>query len=422
VMANRRPCSREAVASLLRVGLLFAGVFVLALLPWSVMLKQSSGTFFYPLGHDNTSPGFSFFSKSTELAKDALGLVSYGRPIATLVPFAIAGLAPLRGRGRNDLVALTLGACFAMFMLARQAAFFGQDDTCRWYFTFVVAQALVVAASVGSDWGRAALVVGALAAHLAIVRDDVLKFLEERITLKEAVRQDKAETAHALDAWGALTGDYIDVQSHIPAGATVAVAVSESFRFDFARNRIYLLDVLGAMGPKPGWPRHRGPEALASYLRSTGIEYVIYVDFNLPGEFYNRAHWQSHLALRNSYLTQFALIQLDAEDAIEGLPQVRRAVYEAHGMTVVDLTAPPERSAFQTSPIETCVRPLHRVGCRWVSMRSRLHRIAPVTLAAVAAVAPAAVPSPPGEAPRPPRQSSPAPSPLPASNPLDGRL
>jgi hypothetical protein len=340
VMANRRPWSREALTSLLRVGLLFAGVFVLSLLPWSVLLRQSSGTFFYPIGHDNTSPGFSFFSESTHLAKDAFILVSHGRPLATLVPFAIAGLAPLRGRRRNDLVALTLGACFAMFMLARQAGFFGPDDTCRWYFTFVAAQALVVAASVGSDWGRATLVVTALAAHLAIAHDDVLRYVDDRITLREAVKQDQQETT-ARNTWSALTSDYVDVQSHIPVGATVAVAVSESFRFDFARNRIYLLDLLGAMGPKPGWPLHQGPEALANYLRGAGVDYVVYVNFNLPGELYNRNSWQSALKLTNSYLTEFARIQLDAEDAIEGLPKIRRPVYEKHGMTVVDLTASP---------------------------------------------------------------------------------
>jgi hypothetical protein len=222
----------------------------------------------------------------------------------------------------------------------------------------------VVAASVGSDWGRAALVVSALAAHLAIARDDVLKFVEERIALGEEIRQDGQETL-ARNAWGALTGDYVDVQSHIPVGATVAVAVSESFRFDFARNRIYLLDVLGAMGPKPGWPLHHGPEALANYLRATGVEYVVYVDFNLPGEFYYRKDWQSDLKKKNTYLTEFALIQLDAEDAIEGLAQIRRAVYQAHGMTVVDLTASPQRSSLdltEEQPSSTAPTPAQKGG------------------------------------------------------------
>jgi len=63
------------------------------------------------------------------------------------------------------------------------------------------------------------------------------------------------------------------------------------------------------------------------------------VDFDLPSPFYNRAHWEGFVGLTQSYLQGEAVLQLDAEDAIEKLSAARRVVYKAQGMTVVDLSA-----------------------------------------------------------------------------------
>jgi hypothetical protein len=91
------------------------------------------------------------------------------------------------------------------------------------------------------------------------------------------------------------------------------------------------------MGPPPGWPAYQGPEALGAYLRENGVDYLVWVDFDLPSPFYNRAHWASFVSLAQSYLQGEAVLQLDAEGAIEKLSAARRVVYKGHGMTVVDL-------------------------------------------------------------------------------------
>jgi hypothetical protein len=95
------------------------------------------------------------------------------------------------------------------------------------------------------------------------------------------------------------------------------------------------------MGPAPGWPAHKGPEALGEYLVANGVEYLAWVDFNSSNEFYGRMHWAPFVHEERSYLQGEAVLQLDAEDAIEKLSALRRVVYRAHGMTVVDLAAPP---------------------------------------------------------------------------------
>jgi hypothetical protein len=85
----------------------------------------------------------------------------------------------------------------------------------------------------------------------------------------------------------------------------------------------------------------KGPQALGEYLVGSGIQYLVWVDFNLPGEFYNRTHWTSHLSMDGIYLQRQAVFQLDAEDSIEKLSAMRHIVYQAHGMTVLDLAKPP---------------------------------------------------------------------------------
>jgi hypothetical protein len=303
------------------------------------MLWQSCGTFFYPLWKGNASPGWVVLEPPKDLWEAALqlsGHLFFGKPVALLVPFVIAGLTPLAGRARNDLAALSAASLLGLVALSRQSASFPDADAARYYFPFVAAAALAVAASAGRLAIGAVLVSVALAAHLALSRDDTRTKIEGYVT--------SAHDALGIvgkEDFDAPTFDYQDVQDHIPAGATFVDAVFEGFRFDYRRNPVLSLDVLGGMGPKPGWPTHAGADVLGDYLRSCGVQYLVWVDFDLPSEFYNRAHWTSHLAKSGSYLRREAALLLDAEDAIEKLSANRRVVYQAHGMTVVDLSAAP---------------------------------------------------------------------------------
>ena len=345
LLGSRRPWSRPALRSLVQVSGLFLCVFLLALAPWSLMFAQSCGTPFYPLGHSNLTPGWTFLHEASGKGTIALGLVEdlfHGAPLAALIPFFIAGLAPLGGKGRNDLVALTLASFVGMVTLAREATAFGPEDMARYYYAYVVAMALLTAASVGRSGPRAALVAACLGMHLAASRESFHKSVTAYLEKARKARYEQTER----ETFDAVTGDYLDVQSYVPRGATMATAVNENDRFDFTRNRIFTLDMLGGMGPKPGWPVRRGPEALARYLQANGVQYLVWVDFDeTTGRFYSRSRWKEHVAkadFKDSYLHDESVLQLDAADAIDKLRTIRRVVYSAHGMTVVDLTARPE--------------------------------------------------------------------------------
>jgi hypothetical protein len=337
VRGNRQPWKGKTLLSLLRVLAVFAIVVVVGVLPWSILLRQSCGTFFYPLGHTNLTPGLSFLAHKSGTAETLSRFVTtvlFAKPVAGLLAFLIAGLVPLAGRSRNDLVALTLATTICLATLTRSA--FGAQDTARYCFAAVATAALITVGSAGRNSALATLAGLAVAVHLAMSFSEWSDVMTLKITQAHAAYAEK-ESDRA--AWDSSTSEYLEVQSHVPPGATMVTVVRESFRFDFRRNKIFALDALGAMGPKPGWPAHKGPEALARYLRHCGVDYVVRVDFNEPGELYNRAHWRENLARKDATISEWAVFQLDAEDALDGLSKVRKDVFVGHGMTVVDLRA-----------------------------------------------------------------------------------
>lgn len=330
----------RALASVGRVAAVFAGAFTFALLPWSLMMHESVGSYFFPFGHSNITPGWGFLAAPKtleEAAKHLLDLLFWDKPITIYLPFAIAGLVPLAGRGRNDTVALTIGAFIGVVTLTRSAAAFNERDSSRYFYAYSVSMALVAAASARRTDMRAALVAVGLGMHLTAGRDPLHKLLVDLVQMAKKGYDERKTTS--VD-FANRTGDYRDLQSHVPGGATIATAVHEGWQFDFKRNQIFSLDVLGGMGPKPGWPAYRGPAALGDYLTANGVQYLIWVDFGIPSDFLNREHWKGLLGWDGSYLQGEARLQLDAEDSIEKLTAMRRVVYRAHGMTVVDLGAP----------------------------------------------------------------------------------
>src|SRR5262249_49127851 len=159
-----------------------------------------------------------------------------------------------------------------------QASAFGPMNTSRYLFPFVAATGVLVASSIGRGWPGVAIGAMAVSVHVVACRDWIHSTFETYV--KNAYTAfHETQTDH--DAFDNVTGDYRDIQSHLPAGATAATAVFEGYRFDFQRNDIYALDVLGGMGPKPGWPAHLGAGALDRYFHDNGIPYLIWVDWNL---------------------------------------------------------------------------------------------------------------------------------------------
>ena len=261
-------------------------------------------------------------------------------PLGSLVPFLLAGLTPLDGRRRSDLVALTLSAFLCAMSLSRAA--FSTEDTSRYIFASVASVALVAAASIRRSGTLATLVVVGVAVHVATYSGDWNGDVED-------------------EAVAAARGLHRDA-SRSPLPGTILIATTETSR----RTCV----------PGPRWPSRsattgsastscatrpsrstrsapwdpglagrctRVPATSAAYLRDSGVSYVVACDFDAPGCFYSRSHTRERDAAKvTSGLAPWAAAEADAEDAIQALPTVARAAFVGHGMTVVDLGAPPK--------------------------------------------------------------------------------
>jgi hypothetical protein len=102
----------------------------------------------------------------------------------------------------------------------------------------------------------------------------------------------EAFTRPRIFAAPSLVQNYRAAQEAVPAGEKVMAAVSFPVFFDYGRNTIYNVDAPGAAGPDPGLPIRQGPAALAAYLKSIGVRYIILVDPDKDITLYSRQRWQ----------------------------------------------------------------------------------------------------------------------------------
>ena len=338
LLGTRHPFTREGLASLaIHMGI-FSAAIAVTLLPWSWMLHQSCGTFFYPIWQGNMTPGWVFLK--TAPLKTAIESwysdLTYDKPIYFFILFLFASFVPMRGRARNDIVFLTIGTLLGIWSLARGAGAFDSFAHARYMNAYVAGTGLVIAMSLGPNDMRAALLALALGVHVTRVSEELRGAYVATVDVANRVL-----TAGDRDErdFSAGTAAYAEIQSHIDPGATFACAVHEPWRFDFKRNTIYTLDILGGTGPKPGWPAFKGAQALLDYFKANGIRYVVWTNFDTANELYNRGHWAQFKG--DDFLGGEAPFHLDGMASIDTFATLRHVVYRAHQMTVVDLNAKP---------------------------------------------------------------------------------
>jgi hypothetical protein len=90
-----------------------------------------------------------------------------------------------------------------------------------------------------------------------------------------------------------FTGDqkaplYAIAQTQIPSSATILTLADRPFLLNYRRNTIYSADWPGMASPPPGIPFFQGSEALAKYLRSQSIDYVMCENFDADEGMYSR--------------------------------------------------------------------------------------------------------------------------------------
>jgi hypothetical protein len=129
--------------------------------------------------------------------------------------------------------------------------------------------------------------------------------------------------------------DHRQAQALIPEGKRVLVCTDFPFLFEFGRNPIWIIDLPYNASPKPGLPYHRPPEEMKRYLRSLGVEYIIFEDFDAADFFYSRALRKKQAENDVPMLQAEAPYFLDFFDTIERLAASETTVGRAGNLTVI---------------------------------------------------------------------------------------
>lgn len=66
------------------------------------------------------------------------------------------------------------------------------------------------------------------------------------------------------------------MQNTLPEGEVFLARVDKPFLFDFRRNNILIVDEPGNASSPPGLPLFKGAEAVAQYLLSKSIRFVVF--------------------------------------------------------------------------------------------------------------------------------------------------
>jgi hypothetical protein len=275
---------------------------------WMVALWRSSGTPIYPPFTGNVHPDSLVFKDPRadlwEKLGDVLGMAEFGLMLAAIL---LAGLVLIVIRRRTVWAEAPLlvlpGLVIAIATMLVSLSTFRAFDIARAGWPFVagaLVAALVLLANEATTLRR---LNGAVAAFAVIVLAGLM--LRTTDVVADQARADAVAVADVLSAeeqpfepWLAPELDYTAAQAALPAGAKVATTSDFPQNFDYARNDVVNLDILGAVSPPPGMPLGGATEEMTRYIRSQGIDFVLLTDPNQSSCLWNYGVWRKQLEMR----------------------------------------------------------------------------------------------------------------------------
>ncbi len=265
-----------------------AGLLVLFLAPWWALSQRWVGSFLFPIvkGNYNAAYGLLDSLNKFEWLHYVWTNVGHCLPVKG-VPIFLAAALSMRDRGRRKpFFALGVAAVVGFAMLIVSFPDSDAANNGRYYFGFTFPAILAIclaAADLAADWRlRARGDSGRIATIALVVVGLGVQLYEDRDARLHAYDGFLSQLQPAFDsppAWerSVQPAAYKAVQDAVPAHEPVGAMVDSACELDYARNRIELFDIVGAVGPGQGLPLLDGPEAVASYLLSKGYRYVIVV-------------------------------------------------------------------------------------------------------------------------------------------------
>lgn len=277
--------SRRAYVAL--GGLVCAGSSIAVLFPWMLDQHRKEATWLFPVlgkGFDASAyPGLALPSGHGGLLAMRSTVWKLSLPFLLLWIVTIVLLLIWRELRQEaewpTLLALASAAALGTFAIISAT---GGDSIARYTGPTQIPSIIVMAAILGGwfqsrrlsqkRWRWFLAPVGALAFiflwHGPISQGLMMQY-------PEFVLQHTSLDKDRID-YGRQVHTMANIQSAIPAKATVLVMTIPSYAFDVRRNHIFVDDLPGGSGPPPGPPITTNSEQLRSYLLRYGIDYIAF--------------------------------------------------------------------------------------------------------------------------------------------------
>ncbi len=370
VFPPRRPHTGKPPRSIyLRQFALSLAALILFLIPWSVVLHQSSGTYLYPLFRGTQRPDYDYLNAHLSPAQTIHWIARF---------LAIPGIPPpLRPPARHSIaVAGRAGALVLPLILAFARRF--RRIELPFYFAALAAAAATLITYTLTDFPTlyrfifptlfaiAAAVVGRGAAfrpkhHAAAALPWLLllAFFIGADLLRP--RNDRSGSydhysflAMAAEDWNAWSnpkdspalaavskaGEYAQAQQSVPPAAKIFVATTYPALFDFSRNPIFPIDMVGGASPDPGMPLLAGPDAVRTYLKNQGIDYLIFTNPDIDPAHLSLETWskaREHPETQTPAFQRVYKFNLAAINDLESLAQTDPVPFTGASLRVIKL-------------------------------------------------------------------------------------
>jgi hypothetical protein len=315
-----------------------AAAFTAALLPWCLILYQSSGSLFFPLMLGTQRPEYKILAAPMNLLEKLRWLGDFARhpqALALIVPVFVIALR--RRRWRTELpIYLAALLTMAMTILAFNRSDF--ENLYRYTFPIVFgsAAAAILPGLLTPVRRRDFVASSAAVLFMGIVflPAGIAFFRDDRVTLW--TRMDKSPL------WSVVKSIpfYQEAQASIPPGQPVFVAASMPNLLDFIRNPLFICDAPGAASPDPGLPIFQGSQAVKAYLQHKGIHYLLIVDPNEDLTNFSRQRWTYAKEHADSQPDTFKFaypFTLTFLDDMEELSKSEDLLYSDHALRVIHL-------------------------------------------------------------------------------------
>lgn len=316
---------------------------LVVLAPWMIANHAASGTFFYPIfGHGYHYSAYHILPSPSTL--DPHLFLHKILPFTLVLAFFAVLQALITGSGESERAPLMLSIVAVAGCLVLGVAT-GGDSIRRYNYPAIVPALLLIFVTVSVRvqrspsnllWRSAQLAAATLSLLLAVYIG-FNSWTHEYATIAHSLHDTLTDRPIVPPQ---VAASYAAVERALPADAPALVTTHYNFLFDFRARSLYLADFAGAAGPPPGWPAFQSGDALAHYLLTNGVRYVVF-EYNFsdfaPGadETHQAVDPNVSRILRNE-----ALLGMNAHRQYRELALTRRKLYDDGETCILDLATP----------------------------------------------------------------------------------